>query len=114
MCRLTWADDPYIFAVAAVIGAEGFVIALENGRFLAAALYVVQPDVALSLPEKSRSFGRESRATLQFPARHFGIGEAPVVVTHRPPLVVVEDLHSTRAARCPRQPYLLTAWVWNK
>lgn len=110
--RQTWADDPCVLAVAAVILAEGIVIAQEDGCFSTAALHIVQPDVALPLPEKSRLFGRESPATLQFSAHHLGVGEAPVIVAHCPPPAIVEDLHSTGAARRTCQPYLLTAWMW--
>lgn len=65
------------------------------------ALDVAQPDLAFART-KGRTVERMfSKATSQLQAHHMSLSDVPTEVTHCPPLVMAEDLHSARTLVLP-------------
>ena len=62
----------------------------------------VQPNVPAALAKAGRCWSRNGAATAQLSTHHLSILQVPDVVTHRPPLVLVVDLHSPGAGRVVR------------
>lgn len=95
---LTCTDNSSVLVMAAVVFAPAQVEALGQLRFRAATLHVVQQDRTHAVAEIGLGLGRDRRAAAKLPTHHIGVGHGPVVITHRPPNVSVEDLHTTLAA----------------
>ena len=106
-------DDSSIFTMITVVGAEGRVGAHCQGGLWAWAPDIVQPDGPAALAKAGTAGGRQGRATAQLSTHHLGILQIPEVITHRPPLALVEDLHSARAVVGPRSQTHLSIHSWS-
>lgn len=118
-CPITHADDPGILMVAAVVDAPAEAVAGGEDGLAALAVDVVQQDVPRAVAEIGVAFVLQSRAAAHLLADHAGVAQPPVVVTHRAPAPLVEDLHAALAGVCPAHqpdaavPWRVTAWGTN-
>ena len=97
----TWADDPCILLVSAVVPPPASGRAPPQVRLISCAVQVVQPDGPWSCPKVSRPRGIEGFSTAQLPAHHTGIVQVPAVITDGTPGALVKDLHSPSTVTAP-------------
>ena len=109
----TWADDPSILLVSAVMLPPTPGRALPHVRLISCAVQVIQPDGSWSRPEVSRPRGIEGFSTAQLPAHHVGIVQVPAVITDGAPGALVKDLHSPGTGTAPVHQAELSA-VWGE
>ncbi len=72
--------------------------ALGQLWFKAVTFHVVQQDRTVTVAEVGLNHGCDSRATAKLPTHHVGVRHVPVIITHRAPMIFVEDLYTTLAA----------------
>lgn len=107
--RLTSADDAGILVVPAVVLPPAQVEAIRQVSLQASTIHVVQKNGPGTVTKVAQDSGRDRRPAAHLPADHLGIGEIPIVVTHRAPGVAVQNLHPALAAAVPiRQPDVAT------
>ena len=94
----TITDDAGIFIMSTVVDPEPWMSAVCYRWFPSWTNDVVQPDGSTALSKTCTMWCWTSPATAQLSAHHIGISQIPVVITHRPPLSSMVDLHSARAA----------------
>ncbi|TNN68442.1 hypothetical protein EYF80_021363 [Liparis tanakae] len=87
--RSSPAADADVLAVGAVGAAPDPVWTVQQGGLRSLAVDVVQEDQSDALAERPVGYD------LSLSADHLRMLLVPVVVTHRPPVAVVEDLHPT-------------------
>lgn len=75
--------------------------ALAQRRLPALAVHVVQEDGPAALPEGHGRRQGDGVAAAQLAAHHVGVHDVPVVVAHRAPQAVVQDLQAALAAAGP-------------
>ena len=109
---LTWADDPCVLLVSAVVPPPTPGRAPPHVGLISRAVQVVQPDGPWPCPEVSRPRGIEGFSTAQLPAHHAGIVQVPAVITDGAPGALVKDLHSPGAGTAPVHQAELSA-VWG-
>ena len=109
----TWADDPCVLLVSAVVPPLASGRAPPQVRLISCAVQVVQPDGPWSRPEVSRPHGTEGFSTAQLPAHHVGIIQVPAVITDDAPGALVKDLHPPGAGTAPVHQAELSA-VWGE
>ena len=90
----TWADDPRVLLVSAVMLPPAPRRAPPHVGLLSCAVQVIQPDGPWSRPEVSRTCGIESWSTAKLPAHHAGIIQVPAVIADGAPGALLKDLHS--------------------
>lgn len=95
---LTCADNSSILMMAAVVLTPAQVGALGQLRFKALTIHVVQQDRTQTIAKIGLGLGRDGRAAAKLPTHHVGVGHVPVIITHSPPNICVEDLDTTLAA----------------
>lgn len=98
---LTIADDSCVFVMAAVVLAPAQVEARGQLLFLATTAHVVQKDGAGPVAEEGHAGGSPGGAAAELSAHHVGVVHVPIVVAHRPPNGLVEDLHPPLTAVVP-------------
>lgn len=91
--RFTFAGDPHILIVVAVVDIPAKAVALAQLGLIAFAVHVIQKDEPRALSEERAAAHRHSHAAVQLLTHHVGIHHVPVIVTHRSPRAVVEHLH---------------------
>lgn len=84
--------------MATIIFSKGGMSAVQKGRLVTDTADIIQPDVTMALTEEGTGFGCLSCSTVHGSAHHLSISDVPLIVTHCSPLVIVQDLHSTRAS----------------
>lgn len=84
--------------MATVIFSEGGMLAVQKGRLVAYTVDIIQPDVSFAVTKVGTRFGCLSWPTVHGSAHHLSISDVPLIITHCSPLVVMENLHSTRAS----------------
>lgn len=84
--------------MAAAVDSPGPGPTLHKGVLPPDAGDPVQPDGIRPPPEGSPCWRRDGLAATQLPADHCRVPQVPAVVTDRPPLLVVKDLHPPGAA----------------
>ena len=94
----TITDDAGIFIMSTVVDPEPWMSAVCYRWFPSWTNDVVQPDGSTALSKTCTMWCWTSPATAQLSAHHIGMSQIPVVITHRPPLSSMVDLHSARAA----------------
>ena len=109
----TWADDPRVLLVSAVVPPPAPGRALPHVRLISCTVHVAQPYGSWSCPKVSRPRGIEGFSTAQLPAHHAGIVQVPAVITDGAPGTLVEDLHSPGAGTAPVHQAELPA-VWGE
>ena len=109
----TWADDPRVLLVSAVMLPPAPGRALPHVGLISCAVQVVQPDGSWSRPKVSRPCGIEGFSTAQLPAHHTGIVQVPAVITDGAPGALVKDLHSPGTGTAPVHQAELSA-VWER
>ena len=109
----TWADDPRVLLVSAVVPPPAPGRALPHVRLISCAVQVVQPDGSWSRPKVSRPHGIEGFSTPHLPAHHAGIDQVPAVITDGAPGTLVKDLHSPSAGTTPVHQAELSA-IWGE
>ena len=109
----TWADDPSILLVSAVVLPPAPGRARPHMGLISSAVQVIQPDGPWPCPEVSRPRGIDSWSTVQLPAHHVGIVQVPAVITDGAPGALVKDLHSPGAGTTPVYQAKLSA-VWGE
>ena len=72
VCTQTWADDPCVLLMSAVVLPPAPGRARPHVRLISSAVQVVQPDGSWSRPKVSRPRGIEGFSTAQLPAHHAG------------------------------------------
>lgn len=70
--------------------------AVQQGRLVAEAVNIIQPDVPLALTKEGAGFGRLSRPAVHSPAHHLSVSDVPLVVAHWAPHAVMQIFHSAR------------------
>lgn len=98
---ITIADDSHVLVVVAVVDAPSVAPALAQCRLLALAVHVVQEDGPAPLAEGHGCRHGDGVAAAQLATHHVGVYDVPVVVAHRAPGSVVEDLHAALAPAGP-------------
>lgn len=98
---VTITHDAHVLVVVAVVDAPAVAPALAQRRLPALAVHVVQEDGPAALPEGHGRRQGDGVAAAQLAAHHVGVHDVPVVVAHRAPRAVVEDLQAALAAAGP-------------
>ena len=106
---LTWADDPRVLLVSAVVPPPTLGRAHPHMGLISGSVQVVQPDGPWSRPKMSRPRGIEGFST----AHQVGIIQVPAVITDGAPGALVKDLHSPGAGTAPVHQAELSA-VWGE
>ena len=109
----TWADDPHVLLVSAVVPPPAPQRAVPHVGLLSCAVQIVQPDGPWSCPKVSRPRGIEGFSTAQLPAHHVGIIQVPGAIIDGAPGALVKDLHSPGAGTAPVHEAELSA-VWGE
>ena len=86
------ADDTGVLVVPAVVIAPAVERALGEHRLVAGAGNGVHPYRAAALSKESRCLGFQGVRPEELLADHGGILKIPVIVAHRTPLIIVQDL----------------------
>lgn len=73
----------------------------RQARLVARALDVPQPDLSGAPAKRSSTEGVLGQPTAHLKAHHVSLPQVPTVVTHRPPLVPLEYLHTPRTLTVP-------------
>lgn len=112
---ITWAYNTSIFTVVTVMVPETFVRAFGEGLLVTDTLDVVQPNLILASAEEGLVVDRQSGPAVHLSACDGCFRHPPFVIANRPPLSLVEDLHSAGALIRPvYQPNRLTVWQVEK
>lgn len=91
--HFTFAGDPHILIVVAVVDIPAKAVALAQLGLVPFAVHVIQKDEPRALSKVRSAAHRHSHAAVQLLTHHVGIHHVPVVVAHRSPWAVVEHLH---------------------
>lgn len=94
----TWAYHASILAMATVIFTNTGMLAVQKGRLITLTFHVIQPDISITWTKMGSNLGCVRCPTVHGSAHHLSIPDIPFVITHCPPLVIVTNLHSTRAS----------------
>lgn len=83
--------------VSAVVLAPAQAFTFGQIRFAAVTVDIIQKNQASSVAKVGVGVSEDGCAATYLFAHDLGIAEGPAVVTHRPPVSFVEDLHTALA-----------------
>lgn len=89
----TFAGDPHIFIVVAVVNIPSKAMALAELGLVAFAVDIIKKDKPRALSKVRAAAHRHSNTTVQLLTHHVSIHHVPVVITHCSPRAIVEHLH---------------------
>lgn len=87
--------------MSAVVLSPAQVEAVSQHSLVAITVYVVKQDGTRAEAEVSQWNGRHGWATPQLPAHHLRVLHIPLIITHCPPDVSIENLHTALTAAVP-------------
>ena len=91
------ANDAHVFAMTAIVRSPSIMTAIENRRFVAVAVDVVQPDLAGSRLIRVTAAGVAETPTDDAGEVGVGVGD---IVANGSPHAVVKNFYATRERVC--------------